>query len=133
MISTVRDRDDRQLEALLTAEGRAGLPLARLLALYLDPFAYFLDASCGPAWRRAQAVSHNRARRALLLTYLRRWLTIAAASLFGIATAEALAADAPMFIIPAAGFGIACSVALTVAACTCTAYVLLSADFARKR
>jgi hypothetical protein len=116
---------DTELELLLTREGRAALPLGRLLLLYFNPFALFMDASLGPAWRREQALSHNRARRPILLTYLRRWLLIAAGSLLGIASAEALAAHVPLFIIPAAGFGIACSVAMTVAACTYTAYLLL--------
>lgn len=124
-MSITRDRTDVQFETLLTAEGRACLPMRRLVLLYLNPFALFMDASHGPAWRRQQALSHNRARRGMLLTYLRRWLLIAAASFLGIASAEALAAHVPLFIIPAAGFGIACSVAITVAACTCTAYVLL--------
>jgi hypothetical protein len=117
--------ENRNVEALLTREGRASLPLRTLLLLYLDPFALFMDASLGPAWRREQALSHNRARRAILLTYLKRWLLIAAGSLGGIASAEALAAHVPLFIIPAAGFGIACSVSLAVAACTCAAYVVL--------
>jgi hypothetical protein len=124
-MSITSDLDDVQFEALLTAEGRARLPLRRLLLLYLNPFALFMDASRGPAWRRAQALSHNRARRGMLLTYLRRWLLIAAGSFLGIASAEALAAHVPLFIIPAAGFGIACSIAITVAVCTYAAYVLL--------
>jgi hypothetical protein len=121
-----------ELETLLTREGRARLPLRRLLLLYFDPFALFMDASHGPAWRREEALSHNRARRGILLTYLRRWLLIAAGSLLGIASAEALAAHLPLFIIPAAGFGIACSVAMTVAACTCAAYVVLGTGTARR-
>jgi hypothetical protein len=120
------------LESLMTREGRASLPLRHLLLLYLNPFALFMDASLGPAWRREQALSHNRARRAILLTYLRRWLLIAAGSFLGIASAEALAAHVPLFIIPAAGFGIACSVAITVAACTYTSYVLLGAGVRRR-
>ena len=117
-----------ELESLMTREGRACLPLWRLLLLYLDPFALFMDASHGPAWRREQALSHNRARRAMLLTYLRRWLVIAAGSLLGIASAETLAADLPLLVIPLAGFGIACSVAVTVSACTCAAYVVLGLE-----
>lgn len=117
------DRDD--IEVLLTREGRASLPLSRLLLLYLDPFALFKDASCGPSWRREQARSYNRERRSLLLTYIRRWLTIAAGSFLGIASAEALAAHVPLFIIPAAGFGIGCSVAVAVAVWTSAAYFLL--------
>ena len=114
-----------ELESLLTREGRACLPLRRLLLLYLDPFALFMDASHGPAWHRERAMSHNRARRSILLTYLRRWLLIAAGSFLGIASAEALAAHLPLFIIPAAGFGIACSVSMTVAACIYAAYLVL--------
>jgi hypothetical protein len=126
------DPNTRDVEALLTREGRARLPLRRLLLLYLDPFALFMDASLGPAWRREQALSHNRARRPILLTYLKRWLLIAAGSLLGIASAEALAAHLPLFIIPAAGFGIACSVSLAVAACTCAAYVVLGTGPTRR-
>ena len=121
-----RDLDIEDYESLLTREGRAALPLSRLLVLYLDPGALFMDASRGPAWRRARALSHNRARRPILLTYLRRWMLIAAGSYFGIASAEALAAQAPLFIIPAIGFGIAFSVATTVAVCTSAAYLLLA-------
>ena len=120
-----------ELESLMTREGRACLPLWRLLLLYLDPFALFMDASHGPTWRREQALSHNRAKRPMLLTYLRRWLVIAAGSLLGIASAEALAAELPLFIIPLAGFGIACSVAVTVAACTYAAYLVLGLEPSR--
>jgi hypothetical protein len=125
------DHDTSELESLLTREGRARLPFRRLVLLYLDPFALFMDASLGPAWRREQAISHNRARRPILLTYLRRWLLIAAGSFLGIASAEALAAHVPLFIIPAAGFGIACSVSVTVAACTWAAYLVLGAPTRR--
>jgi hypothetical protein len=121
-----RDLDIDAYESLLTREGRAALPLHRLLLLYLDPFALFMDASRGPAWRRERALSHNRAKRHILLAYLRRWLLIAGASFFGVASAEALAAHAPLFIIPAAGFGIAFSIASTVAICTSAAYLLLA-------
>jgi hypothetical protein len=121
-----------ELESLLTREGRARLPLGRLLLLYFDPFALFMDASRGPAWRREQAICHNRARRRILLTYLRRWLLIAAGSFLGIASAEALAAHLPLFIIPAAGFGIACSVSMAIAACTYAAYVVLGTAPARR-
>src|SRR5688500_6087773 len=112
-------------DALLTPEGRASLPLRRQVVLYLDPFALFMDASLGPAWRRERALSYNRARRSMLLAYIRRWLTIAGSSFLGIASSEALAAHAPLFIISAAGFGIGCSIAITVAACASAAYVLL--------
>ena len=119
------DLAQHDLETLATREGRAALPLARQLMLYLDPFALFMDASRGPAWLRERALSFNRARRWILLTYIRRWVVIALGSFLGIASSEALAAHAPLFIIPAVGFGIGCSIAVTVAACTSAAYVLL--------
>jgi hypothetical protein len=119
---------EEDVEALLTREARAALPLGRQLLLYLDPFAFFVDATTGPAWRREWARSHNIARRPILLTYIRRWIVIAVASYLGIASAEALAAHTPLFIIPAAGFGIGCSVSLAVAAWSTAAYVLLGAQ-----
>ena len=120
-----RDADSAQYERLLTREGRAALSPARLLLIYLDPFALFMDASQGPAWRRERALSYNRERRSILLTYMRRWLVIATVSFLGIAPAEALAAHAPFFLIPAVGFGIGCSIAVTVTVCTFAAYLLL--------
>jgi hypothetical protein len=126
-----RERDTAEYERLLTPEGRAGLPLRRLLMLYLDPFALFMDASLGPAWRRERALCHNRAQRPILLTYIRRWLLIAACSFLGIAWTELLAERAPFLMIPAAGFGIACSVAMTVAACAGAAYFMLGSRAVR--
>ena len=120
-----RELEHADFELLLTPEGRARLPLRRLFLLYLDPFALFMDASLGPAWRRERAISHNRAQRPILLTYIRRWLLIAACSFLGIAWAEVLADRVPLLIIPAAGFGIACSVAMAVTACACAAYFML--------
>jgi hypothetical protein len=127
MNSIPRDLEADDCETLLTREGRAALPLHRLLLLYLHPFALFMDATRGPPWRRERALSLNRARRPMLLAYLRRWIVIAAGSFFGIASSEALAAYVPFFIIPAVGFGIAFSVATTIAVCTCAAYLLLPA------
>jgi hypothetical protein len=120
------------VEALLTREVRARLPLAHQLMLYLDPFAFFKDASTGTDWSRQHARSYNCAQRSILLTYIRRWLLIAIGSFLGIASAEALAAHVPLFIIPAAGFGISCSVAAAVAAWSSAAYVLLGTQ-ARRR
>ena len=129
-----REPDHAEFELLLTPEGRARLPLRRLFMLYLDPFAFFMDASLGPAWRRERALSHNRAQRPILLTYIRRWLLIAACSFLGIAWTEALGdARFPFLIIPAAGFGIACSVAMTVAVCASAAYFMLGSRPARNR
>lgn len=128
-----REPDNPDLERLLTAEGRAHLPLRRLFLLYLDPFAYFVDASLGPDWRRERAMHHNRAQRPILLTYIRRWLLIAACSFLGIASAEVLAARLPLFIIPVAGFGITCSIAMAVTACAAAAYFMLGSRAAENR
>jgi hypothetical protein len=117
--------DHEEVEALLTADARARLPLARQLLVYLNPFALFKDASCGPAWMRERARSYNRAMRWVLLPYLRRWTAIAVACFAGIAPAEALAGEASVFLIPAATSAVGGCVAVTVAACTLAAYLLL--------
>jgi hypothetical protein len=124
--------DDPNVEALLTREGRARLPLRRQFLLYLDPFAFFKDATVGPPWNRAHALSYNVAQRFILLTYVRRWLVIAGSSFMGIAPAEALAAHVPLFIIPAAGFGIGFSISVAVAAWSAAAYILLSTGAVRR-
>jgi hypothetical protein len=123
---------DNDVEALLTPERRACLPLWRQLMLYLDPFAFFKDAASGTGWMRESAMSYNRAQRPILLSYVRRWLAIAGAFFLGIASAEALAAHVPLFIIPAAGFGIGCGLAVAVAAWTAAAYVLLGRQTVRR-
>jgi hypothetical protein len=123
-VKTVRQRDP-DVEALLTREARASLPLRRQLVLYLDPFALFKDASSGPASMRESALSYNRSKRWMLLAYVRRWLLIAIGSFVAIAPTEALAANAPLLKVTVAGFGIACSIAFVVAACAGTAYILL--------
>ncbi len=120
------------VEALLRREVRAGLSLGRQITLYLDPFAFFKDASIGSAWSRAHARSYNLERRSILLTYIRRWLFIATGSFLGISSAEALAAHVPLFIIPAAGFGIGCSISVAVAAWSTAAYVLLGTQVSRR-
>ena len=132
-MSMTADRNDDEVASLLTRESRAALPLWRQLVLYLDPSPFFKDASTGPECRRARAASHNRSQRLLLLAYIRRWLLIAGCSFLGIASAETLAAHAPFFIIPAVGFGIGCSVALTAAMWATAAYLLLGTQAARSR
>lgn len=117
----------REVETLLMPEARAALPLSQQLLLYLDPFAFFKDASAGNPWVREAALRYNRTQRSMLLTYIRRWLTIAAGSFLGITSSETLAGHLPLFIIPAAGFGIGCSVALVFTAWISTIYVLLGA------
>jgi hypothetical protein len=116
---------DEDVEALLTREARARLPAARLLRLYLDPFALFKDASCGPAPARRRARSYNRAMRWMLVPYLRRWSVIAAAFFAGIAPAEALHAGTSLSLVPAAALAVGCSIAVVVIGCTALIYFFL--------
>src|SRR6187399_2711398 len=93
---------DSEVEVLLKREARSRLPLARQILIYLDPFALFKDASSGPARTRESALSYNRTMRWMLLPYIRRWLSIAAAFALMIAPAEAAAAQQGMFAISTA-------------------------------
>jgi hypothetical protein len=113
-----------EVEHLLSCELRAGLPLRRQLLLYLDPFAFFKDASSGTTVVRERNLSYNRAMRWLLVPYLRRWLLIAAALFLAIAPAEAMAAQASLVIVPAA-LAVGFCIAATVTLCIATAYLLL--------
>ena len=108
----------------MSSELRARLPLARQLLLYLDPFAFFKDASRGTAVVRERNLSYNRALRWMLVPYLRRWLVIAAALFLAIAPAEAMAARADLVVVPAA-LAIGFCIAATVSVCIATAYLLL--------
>ena len=101
----------------LSPEARAKLPLARQLALYLDPFAFFADASRGPAVARARALEHNRALRGVLIAYLRRWAMLAGV-LF-------LSAQAAAYEVPSAAFAAGFCIAFVVTAVTAAAYILL--------
>jgi hypothetical protein len=112
------------VEQLLSCELRARLPLARQILLYLDPFAFFKDASRGTAVVREQHLSYNRGLRWMLVPYLRRWLFIAGSLFLGIAPAEALAAQASLHVVPAA-LAVGFCVAATVSFCIATAYLLL--------
>src|SRR5262245_15083285 len=104
------------IERLLTREARAGLPLRRLLQLYLDPGALFKDVSRGSAAVRRSALAYNRRMRHLLLPYMRRWIAIAAVLVLAIFPAEALHAQTSLSLVPAAAFAVAGSIAITVIA-----------------
>lgn len=112
-------------QPLLDRNARAALPLGRQVLLYLDPFALFMDASRGTAALRRQALAHNRAMRWMLVPYLKRWVAIGAASLAGIAPAEALASESTLSLVPAAAFALGFCVAAAVATCIAAAYLLL--------
>ena len=121
------DPEFDEVEALLSRDARAQLPLWRQILLYLNPFALFKDAARGPVWMRERAVSYNRAMRWVLLPYIRRHVLIAAVLFLGIAPAEALAAQESILIIPAAAAAVGCCIALSVAVWAWVGYVLLGA------
>ena len=113
------------VERLLIRGERARLPLPRQILLYLDPFALFKDASQGPSLVRERARSYNRTMRWILVLYIRRWILIAASLFLAIAPAEALAAEAKIFIIPAAAFAVGASIAIAVTFLIGAVYLLL--------
>ena len=113
------------VEVLLIRSERARLPLQWQVLLYLNPFALFKDASNGPAPARARALSYNRTMRWMLVPYIRRWILIAASLFLAIAPAEALAAQAKIFIIPAAAFAVGASIAIAVTCLIAAVYLLL--------
>jgi hypothetical protein len=113
-----------EVEQLLRRELRARLPLGQQILLYLDPFAFFKDATRGTTMVRERNLSYNRGMRWVLVPYLRRWVFIAAGLFLGIAPAEAMAAEASLVIVPAA-LAVAFCIATTVAFCIATAYLLL--------
>ncbi|HEY6865518.1 MAG TPA: hypothetical protein VI319_16620 [Burkholderiales bacterium] len=113
------------VEALLQPQVRARLPFSRLLLIYLNPFALFKDVSRGNVYAQRVALAYNRAMRWMLLRYLRRWTTIAATLFVSIAPAEALAAQAPVFVVSAAASAVGCCIAVTVIVCTVATYLML--------
>jgi hypothetical protein len=120
--------DHERVEALLAPDARARLPLRFQLVLYLDPFALFKDASQGPAWMRERALAYNRAKRWMLLAYIRRWAVIAGVLLAAIAPTEALAAERSLAVVlPAAAAAVGFCVAVTVALVSLAVYLLLGA------
>lgn len=84
-----------------------------------------MDASRGTAVVRERALSYNRAMRWMLVPYLKRWVMIAVALFAGIAPAEALAAQASLFVVPAAALAVGFCIAATVTVCIAAAYLLL--------
>ena len=109
-------------DSLLTPQSRAQLPLAKQLLLYLDPFAFFKDASTGPNPVRERALSYNRTMRWMLVPYLRRWVMIAFSSFLCIAPAEAFASTAAA--VPAVG----CCIAVAISAVIGAVYLLLGSS-----
>src|SRR5207248_1354341 len=79
--------------------------------------------------RARRAPSYNRAMRWMLVPYIRRWVVIATSLFLAIAPIEALAAQAAIFIIPAAAIAVGCCIAITVSALTVAVYLLLGASW----
>ena len=121
----MRPVSDAEVEILLKRDARSQLPLGRQILIYLDPFALFKDASCGPVRARQSALSYNRAMRWMLVAYMRRWLAIALTLALLLAPAEAAAAQQAMFAIPTAAIAVGCCIAVTVVAVTGAVYLLL--------
>src|SRR5258706_5468261 len=118
-------RKDADVESLLMRERRAGLPLPRQIALYLDRFALSKDVWSGSPPVRESALSYNRTMRWMLVPYIRRLILIAASLFLAIAPAEALAAEAKFFIIPAAALAVGSSIAVTVTLLTLAGFLFL--------
>jgi hypothetical protein len=114
-------------EALLNSEARAGLPLRRLLRLYLDPGALFKDATSGSWLAREQARRYNARYRWMLLAYVRRWMALALLFFAGVGGAESLGGGQPVGTMLAASLAVAFCIAITVSFQTFVAYLLLGA------
>ena len=121
----MRTMPDSEVEKLLSGEARSRLPLGRQILIYLDPFALFKDASCGPARARERALSYNRAMRWMLVPYIQRWIAIAVSLFLAIWPAEAAAAQQALFAIPTAAAAVGCCIAVVVAGVTGAVYLLL--------
>ena len=106
------------VESLLMPQDRAQLSLAKQILLYLDPFAFFKDASSGPRPARERALSYNRAMR---------WVLIALSLFLCITPAEALAAQQSAFVITAAASAVGCCIAVAISAVIGAVYLLLGA------
>jgi hypothetical protein len=63
--------------------------------------------------------------RWILVSYIRRWVMIAASLFLAIAPTQALAAEAKFFLIPAAAFAVGSSIAVTVTVLIFAVYLLL--------
>ena len=127
MSRVVRD----SVELLLRADYRAQLPFRRLLILYLDPFAFFKDASRGTLHARAAARRYNRALRCVLVPYLCRWLAIAVLLYAAVMPAERYTLLLPALKIPAAACAVGSCIAVAVLTWTAVAYLMLAAAASR--
>ncbi|HYX64965.1 MAG TPA: hypothetical protein VE935_12175 [Burkholderiales bacterium] len=119
---------DEEVEVLARPEHRAELPLRRLLWLYLNPFALLKNVSVGPPRLRAEALRYNRARRGMLLLYLRRWAAIGAACLMAELPVATWAAGSPVLGVTFIGLELGFAFAVCVLLLAGAVYVLLGFD-----
>jgi hypothetical protein len=104
-----------------------GLPVSRLLFLYLWPFAFFRNADRGDRLARAAAYRHNREMRIHLPAYLRRWVVLSTLLYGLICAGESLAAHPLSLADPFAVLTVASTVGLAsaVSVVVMTVYVYL--------
>jgi len=98
-------------------------PFLRLLRLYLDPFALFKSIAAEPG-----ALEYNRRHRAILLTYVRRWATIAVLCAGSMAPLGAAARAEPILCIPIIGLELGFSSAVCMVLLSVAVYVVLGLD-----
>jgi hypothetical protein len=103
-------------------------PFSELLLLYLDPFAFFKNIHIGPPSERVEALQYNRRHRRILLSYVRRWTTIAVLCITGMAALGALAHAEPVLYIPVLGLELGFSTAVCMVLLSVAVYVVLGLD-----
>jgi hypothetical protein len=95
----------------------------RRLWLYLDPFIGFKSIAAEPG-----ALDYNRRHRALLLTYIKRWATIALLCALGLEPLAALARTEPILCVPILGLELGFSVAVCMLLLAAAVYVVLGLE-----
>ena len=116
---------EEDVEKLARPEARAKLPLARMLRLYLDPFALFKNASAGPPRSQQESLRYNRRQRGMLLAYLRRWSVIALACLSSDLALAQAAPGGPILTVPFVGLELGFAFAVCVLLLAAAVYLLL--------
>ena len=116
------------IEALARPDGRERLSLARLLRLYLDPFALLKNVTANPACSQREALRYNRQQRKMLLAYLRRWSAIALACLSSDLALAHAAWGGPLLRVPFVGFELGFAFAVCVVLVATAVYFFLGVE-----
>lgn len=119
---------DDEVDDLLTREARSQVSFARLLLIYLFPFALLKSYDADTHSARERAVAHNRSVRWMLPLYIRRWLVIAAAFVVATYASGALSQELPAFAVPAAVCGAGSCFSVSIVLMTAIVYLALSLD-----